>query len=136
MVGAVGVADVIKGPAALAAAMLDAVIALVLLRLVLFFHNHSARFLQAATALFGSSVILGLIALPLQLVIGEGGSESALAPLVSLAYLVLLVWVQVVIGHILRHALNVSLTLGIGLALTYSILSGVIIQSLFLTPAA
>ncbi len=136
MVGAVGVADVIKGPAALAAAMLDAVIALVLLRLVLLFQNHSARFLQAATTLFGTSVILGLIALPLQLVIGAGGNESALAPLVSIAYLVLLVWVQVVIGHILRHALNVSLTLGIGLALTYSILSGVIIQSLFLTPTA
>ena len=132
IVGAIGVADVIKGVSALAAAMLDAVIALVMLRLVLMIQNHIARFLQTATAVFGSSVILGLIALPLQLVIGDAGNESPMAPFVSVAYLLLLIWVQVVIGHILRHALNISLSLGIGLALTYSIVSGVIIQTLFL----
>ena len=132
IVGAIGVADIIKGISALAASMLDAVIALVMLRLVLVIQNHSARFLQTATALFGSSLVLGLIALPLQLVVGDAGNESAMAPLVSMAYLVLLIWVQVVIGHILRHALNISLPLGIGLALTYSIVSGIIIQALFL----
>ena len=134
VIGAIGIIDVIQGVSAFAAAMLDAVIALVLLRLVLVFRNLSARFLQTATALFGSSAVLGLIAMPLQLVVGDQAEGNTVAPLVSVAYLVLLVWVQIVIGHILRHALNVTMTLGVGLALTYSIISGVIIQSLFLPP--
>lgn len=133
IVGAIGVSDVIPGFAALAASMLDAVIIMILLRLVLMIKSFSERFLQTATALFGSSTILGLIALPLQLIVGDGSSEQAIAPMLSLAYLVLLVWVQIVIGHILRHALNVPLMLGVGLALTYSVLSGIIIQSIFLT---
>lgn len=133
-VGAVGVSDVIAGLAAFAAAMLDAVIAMVLLRLALMLKNHPGRFLQTATALFGSSIIMGLIALPLQLAIDD--KAEVVAPFVSVAYLFLLIWIQVIIGHILRHALDVSMMLGVGLALTYSVLSGVIIQSLFLTPAA
>ena len=136
IVGAIGVSDVIPGISALAASMLDAVIIMVLLQLVLRVKNQPARFLQTATALFGSSTVLGLMALPLQLAVGDGSSEQAMAPMISVAYLVLLVWVQVVIGHILRHALNVSFMLGVGLALTYSVLSGTIIQSLFFTSSA
>lgn len=132
-VGAVGVSDVIPGLAAFAAAMLDAVIAMVLLRLALMLKNHSGRFLQTATALFGSSIIMGLIALPLQLAVDD--QAEVVGPFVSVAYLFLLIWIQVIIGHILRHALGVSMMLGVGLALTYSVVSGVIIQSLFLTPA-
>lgn len=135
VIGAVGVSDVISGTASIAAAMLDAIIVLVLLRLVLMIQNHSPRFLQTATAVFGSSAVLGMIALPLQLVAGDASGENAIAPIVSIAYLMLLVWVQLVIGHILRHALNVSLTLGVGLALTYSVLSGIVIQTLFITPS-
>ncbi len=132
-VGAVGVSDVIPGLAAIAAAMLDAVIAMVLLRLALMLKNHSGRFIQTATALFGSSIIMGLIALPLQLAVGD--DPQVVTPFVSVAYLLLLIWMQVIIGHILRHALDVSMMLGVGLALTYSVVSGVIIQSLFLPPA-
>jgi len=132
VVGAVGVSSVIAWPSSIAASMLDAVIVMVLLRLVLLIQKRSARFIQAATAIFGSGAILGLIALPLQMVVGEEVKEGAVGPLLSTAYLALLVWVQVVIGHVLRHTLNVSLALGIGLALTYSILSGIVIQALFL----
>lgn len=134
-IGAVGIADVIPGIGALAAAMLDAVIVVLLLRLALQLKNVAARFTQTATAVFGSSIILGLIALPMQLAIGDAQSNPSLGAMISLAYLFLLLWVQLVIGHILRHALNVSLPLGIGLALVYSLLSGSLIQSLFLEQA-
>ena len=132
IVATVGVASLLPGVSAMAAAMTDAVLVLVLLRLVLMIQNHSARFIQSATAIFGSGILLGLIALPLQLSL-DGAAENTQVPaIVSLAYLVLLVWSQLVIAHILRHALDISFALGVGLALVYSVLSGVIIQTLFI----
>jgi hypothetical protein len=134
MVATVGIADLIPGAAAMAAAITDAVLILVLLRLVLMIQGRSARFVQTATAIFGSGIVLGLIALPLQLSIEQNSEGTEAGVVVSLAYLTLLVWSQLVIAHVLRHALNVSFALGVGLALVYSLLSGVIIQALFITP--
>ena len=138
LTGAAGVSDVIPGLSALAASALDAVIALVLLRLALTLKGYPNRFQQTATAIFGIGIILGLLAMPMQLGISEETMQGEMGGVIALAYLVLLGWVQVVIGHILRHALSVSLPLGIGLALTYSVISGTVIQMLFLqtpTPA-
>jgi len=132
LVGAAGVSDMIPGIAALAASMLDAVIAMVLLKLLLRVKNFDNRFLQTATAVLGAGIILGLLAIPLQLSLNEEVMQSESGALVSLVYLLLLIWIQVVIGHILRHALSVSMLLGVGLALTYSIISGTVIQSVFL----
>jgi len=132
VVATIGIADIIPGAAAMAAAMTDAVIMLVMLRLVLMIQNRSARFVQTATAIFGSGVVLGLIALPLQLTLDPDVQDNQIPVFVSLAYLMLLVWSQLVIAHVLRHALDISFALGVGLALVYSVLSGVTIQTLFI----
>ena len=132
IVATIGIANLIPGTPAMAAAMTDVVIMLVMLRLVLMIQNRMARFLQTATAIFGSGIVLGLIALPLQLTIDPNAQGSEVSGIVSLAYLILLVWSQLVIAHVLRHALDVSFALGIGLALVYSVLSGITIQTLFL----
>ena len=131
IVATIGIAGLIPGASAMAAAMTDAVIILLLLRLVLMIQNRSARFLQTATAIFGSGIILGLIALPLQLGINGNADGGEVSAVISFAYLLLLVWSQLVLAHVLRHALSISFALGVGLALVYSLLSGVIIQSLF-----
>ncbi|MGD2119427.1 MAG: hypothetical protein PVG66_13780 [Chromatiales bacterium] len=138
LISTVGVMDLMPGPAmALAAAVVDALLLIVVLRLLLMMQNHVGRFLQTATALFGSGALLNLIALPLQLVTGDNNSEAGAGqPMISLAYLLLIIWIQVVIGHILRHALEIKLSLAIGLALTYSILAGMLIKYLFLAPAS
>ncbi len=135
LVGAAGVSDMIPGVAAIAASMLDAVILLVLLKLALLVKKLDMRFLQAATAILGAGIILGLLAIPMQLAVGREVMESNMGAVIALVYLVLLVWMQVVIGHVMRHALNVSMPLGIGLALTYSVISGTVIQSLFIPVA-
>jgi hypothetical protein len=137
IVATIGIADLIPGASAMAAAMTDAVIIILLLRLVLMIQNRSARFLQTATAIFGSGILLGLIALPLQLGIDANTDGEEISAVISLAYLLLLVWSQLVVAHVLRHALSISFALGVGLALIYSLLSGVIIQSLFvITPTS
>ena len=129
-ISSIGVSDIIPGPQAVAASIVDAVIIIVLLQLVLRLKNRIERFIQTATATFGTGALLGMLALPLQLAVSSEAAEQSQT--MAIFYLMLLVWVQVVIGHILRHALNVSLSLGIGLALVYSVLSGVLIQSLFI----
>lgn len=132
IVATVGIADMIPGVSAMAAAMTDMTIMLVMLRLVLIIQNRAARFIQTATAVSGSGVVLGLIALPLQLTIDPDTQPNEISGIVSLAYLVLLIWSQLVIAHVLRHALEISFALGIGLALVYSVLSGVTIQMIFI----
>jgi hypothetical protein len=130
--GAIGVSDVLPSAQALLASVTDAVIVILLIRLALQLKGFQPRFLQTATAVFGIGIILGLMAMPLQLSISEESMQGEMGGLIALAYLLLLGWVQVAIGHILRHALSVSLPLGIGLALTYSLISGTVIQTLFL----
>lgn len=62
------------------------------------------RFVQTATALFGTDALLTLIALPLlNATVGAGGDVP---PTLVLAYLGLLVWNVAIVAHILRHALD------------------------------
>lgn len=132
LIAIIGISGLIPPASAVAAAMLDAVLLMTMLRLVLSIQNRTARFLQSATAIFGSGIVLGLIALPLQLALDQSAEASAITQLASIAYLILLIWSQLVVAHVLRHALDISLVLGVGLALTYAIVSGVLIQTLFM----
>jgi hypothetical protein len=106
--------------------------------LLLRFRSHPGRFVQAATAAIGVSAVIAAASLPLQWMLptDTAGGVTAAAETVSLALLLLIVWLQVALGHVLRHALDTSLMLGIGLAFLYAVVSGAIIQSLFLFPAA
>ena len=52
----------------------------------------------------------------------------------SLLILALVVWLQVALGHIFRHALEVTLLLGVGLAFLYSVVSENVIRALFVLP--
>jgi hypothetical protein len=54
----------------------------------------------------------------------------------ALLYLLLLIWVQLVYGHVLRHALNLNLLSGVALSLVYTFTSAVLIELLFPLPAS
>jgi hypothetical protein len=77
------------------------------------------RFAQTLTALAGTGVLLQLIAWPLAIWIGQAGVRQETAALPSLLYLALLGWNMVIIGHILRHALSISLAFGVLYAFGY-----------------
>ncbi len=115
----VGLAQLTAGQALLAT-LLDALLLAVLVRIVLWVRDRGARFLQTFAALAGSGAVLGLVILPLVLW-GQGGAETgagsgALLPLLLLAWTV---WGLTVMAHILRHALETRLIIGMGLSLVY-----------------
>ena len=132
VVGVLLIGNDFGGPdKALFAALLDIVISLLWIWLLLAFKHHPGRFLQSATALLGSGVLVGLLALPLQMMAGDGTEPGLPAHLAGVALFFVLLWSLMVVAHILRHALEVRMGLAMGLALTYSILTTVIVRSLF-----
>jgi hypothetical protein len=117
---------------ALAATALDIGVLLGLLWVALQVRGVTARFTQSATALLGAGILFTLLAMPLQPLLDTPEEIEAGA----LLYLLLLIWVQLVYGHVLRHALNVSLVSGVALSLVYTFTSAVLIELLFPLPAS
>jgi hypothetical protein len=90
-----------------------------------------ARFMQAATALLGSGVVIGVVAvLPLSLN-PTGTEESDLAALGALLLLILFVWSVVVSGHILRHTFGITLSQGAAISVAFKIGLVLFVGSLF-----
>jgi len=89
------------------------------------------RFNQTLAAMAGTGQLLGLLAWPLiqGLTAAQAAGESAAG--LALAWLVVLVWSLLVLGHILRHALSVSLMTGVGVGVLYSLVSVMIVRVVF-----
>ena len=117
---------------ALAATALDIGALLGLLWIALQVRGVTPRFTQSATALLGAGTLFTLLAMPLQPLLDAPEEMEAGA----LVYLLLLVWVQLVYGHVLRHALNLNLVSGVALSLVYTFSSAVLIELLFPLPAS
>lgn len=88
--------------------------------LILWIRKTPERFTQAMTALMGTGAVIGLVALPiLNLITNTGGTESS----ASILWIVLIVWETAVMGHILRHTMDLPFIAGIGMALVYMYMS-------------
>lgn len=88
-------------------------LAMALSWIVLRLAGKSARWLQTVSALFGTAVLFRVLSFPL---VPLAGPEAP-APLVILS-LMLFFWSFAVDGHIYRHALDISLSTGVALAVT------------------
>ncbi len=130
LVGLLLIVTARSGPlTALAESLVDVGMMLAVLRGALALTGHPARFHQSATAILGSSALLGLVSLPL---LGwSSGGESDGAQLSGLLLLVLVIWNLVVLGHILRHTFNLSLRQGILAGVIYTFASYAVIGTLF-----
>lgn len=94
------------------------------------------RFLQTFTALFGASAILELISVPLviwQQYAISGSEMTTMGIVVSLLLWAWLFWSLLVIGHILRHAIDTILPIGVLLALLYMFITFSVTRSVFFT---
>ena len=88
--------------------------------------NLTERFMQSATAIFGADAV---ISIPVAgVTFGLDGTSPEQAPLAALIVLLLWLWHISVVGHILRHALEVRLPLGVLIAILYSFLSFRVVQ--------
>ena len=116
---------------AMLAAMLDMVLLLLWVWLLLAFKRHPGRFTQSATALLGSTTLVGVLLIPLQLLVGDGSDVGPLAAMAGTLLFLLMIWLLVMVTYIFRHTLEVGIALAFGLALTYFVVTNVIIRSLF-----
>ena len=97
------------------------------------------RFSQTYAAFAGTGAVLEAVALPLASMLESSepsgsGSPSTAGALLTIPWLALLVWSWVVSGHILRHALAVRLTVGIGISMAFFWFSAMIVHQLFGNP--
>jgi hypothetical protein len=102
--------------------LLDPVLLVAGVYLLLKLFGKTDRFLQAATAVLGTGVVLGLgLFLPVQWTVTQAGltPESTTAGLIALAMVVVF---GLVTGRILKLATDTNLFTGVTLALTYFLL--------------
>ncbi|MGH8292077.1 MAG: hypothetical protein ACRESA_01235 [Gammaproteobacteria bacterium] len=124
------VAQGLRGPVLLPELLLDTALLLAFFTLVLAIWQKLERFNQTLSALLGTGTIIMLVAAPLGLLAtllpASTGTQA-----VGVLLWVVLAWNVLVTGHILRHALNTWLTLGIIIAGTYVVLNLVMFSVLF-----
>ena len=95
------------------------------------------RFSQTYAAFAGTGAVLEVVALPLVAMLESNVTNEEPSPaevILTIPWLVLLIWSWVVSGHILRHALSVHLTAGIGISMGFFWLSALVIHRLFGAP--
>lgn len=96
-------------------ALIQTALALTVIYALLALRGLSNRFVQTATALFGTSILFSLAALPtIRLMLDPQPPQWAMT-----AWLIVAVWSIAVLTHILRNALNVGRPIAILLALGY-----------------
>ncbi len=117
---------------AIGASLLETVVTLVLYAVPLWLAGHPGRYLQTVTALFGVGLLVTLVLLLLRLLAAFVGDPNSLV----LPQLVLVGWAHAAFGHVWRHALGISLFLGIGLALGFTVLLYLVVGSVFPLPAS
>jgi hypothetical protein len=127
----VGLIGGVSPLSSLAQSVVEIVLMLTLLLGALSLARHPGRFTQAASALLGAGVLIGLLALPAIAMIPSGGEDSDLAALGTLLLLGFLCWSVLVTGHIVRHTFGLSLGQGIGIAVGYQLLSILTLDALF-----
>ncbi|MBA1446760.1 MAG: hypothetical protein M3H12_19675 [Chromatiales bacterium] len=121
------IVDARHGPGlAMIESLFETFLMLAALYLALRTRSLRGRFQQSATALMGSGLLLGLLALPL--VAWSHRSESTEA---GLLLLLLIIWSIVVLGHIIRHTFGVTLNIGVALGVLYTMLAWSMVARLF-----
>ncbi|MDX1811908.1 MAG: hypothetical protein R3240_08175 [Gammaproteobacteria bacterium] len=106
--------------AATITALIETGLMIFLTNLILWARKTPERFTQSITSLMGAGTLIGLIAIPVLNLVTGVGSEEAIA---SVLWITLIVWQTLVIGHILRHTMDIPLIAGIGVALIYMYMS-------------
>lgn len=117
------------GPALLTGCV-DVALLVALARLPLWITNHGARAVQTVTALAGTGTVFELIAWPLITAMQGMGDEPS--GILSFLLLALIVWNIVVIGNILRHALDLAMWIACGIALLYIYTSLRVMSALYI----
>lgn len=103
--------------------VIDLVMLVGFLKFCLYTRNTSARFEQTFLACLGVGILFQVIAFPLVLALNAVPETSQANNAVGgLFYLILVSWQVTVMAHILRHAMNMLLSLTLMLSFSYFLL--------------
>jgi hypothetical protein len=111
------------------AIVINLFLVLIILRGGLYLMELEQRFMQAATALFGTDAILNLPAMMLDMLL-LGEEISGISALGVILNVMLLIWGLAVVGHILRHTLSIRFAAGVVVAVVYAMLMQMLIQQI------
>lgn len=109
-------------------AIADLSVSLGIVYLFLVISGKGARVLQTIIALLGAGAILNILSLPLLAILS---SMPSLVGMAGLLLYLLLFWQIAVAGYIFHHALSVSVSAGIFIAVAYVLFAMAVFYSLF-----
>ncbi|MBM2854520.1 MAG: hypothetical protein HW417_1448 [Steroidobacteraceae bacterium] len=89
------------------------------------------RYLQTMSAALGTTVLLTPLVLMLFGLRQQAAANETVKLLVGMSSIAVIVWYVLIIGHILRGALEIGFVTGIALAMTYQIASDALLARLF-----
>jgi hypothetical protein len=98
---------------------------------LLYLTGKTGRLIQTLSAMTGTGSLLGVFALPLVFFSAPVKADTPLPALLSVAWLLLLLWNLLVSAHIMRHALSSSFSIGAGVSLLYMLISMQFIATVF-----
>ena len=108
---------------AILAGLLEVILIIAFTMALLQIRSKTERWVQTVTSLSGTGIILSLIALPIYILLSiDGSTDANSSPAYGLGLLILAglaCWNVVIMAHILRHALEVSIMSGIIFAIVY-----------------
>jgi hypothetical protein len=99
--------------------------------LLLAITRRTHRFPQTINAALGVYVLLAPVIILLLLLRNPARTSQALSLLVTASFTVFMVWYLLIVGHILRSALDTGLVTGFAIAVTWLVVTVAISRSLF-----
>jgi hypothetical protein len=99
--------------------------------LLLAITRRTHRFPQTVNAALGVYVLLAPVIILLLLLRNPARSSQAFSLLVTASFTVFMVWYLLIVGHILRSALDTGLVTGFAIAVTWLVVTVAISRSLF-----
>lgn len=124
-------ATVDGGERILARIAVDLALALVFFWLLLAVTRRSHRYPQTISAVLGAYVLLAPIMTLLLLLRGPAKSHDAALLLTNAGSTVVTIWYLLIVGHILKNALDTGLVTGFAIAVTWAIATLAVLQKLF-----
>lgn len=115
----------------LARTAVDLGLALAFFWLLLSITRRSHRFPQTISAVLGAYVLLAPIITLLLLMRGPAKFHSAAWLLVNAGSTVVTIWYLLIVGHIMKSALDTGLVTGFAIAVTWAIATVAVLQKLF-----
>ena len=106
----------IPATSAVMAAVIDAVVVVILIRVLLQATGRHNRFLQTVTAIAGTGLVLSFFALPVVAWLAASVERRQDIGIPMLLWLAVFGWNLLVIAHVLRHAIDSNLVVGFVLA--------------------